>query len=217
MKNQNQKAFVFDTELRLIALTGITARSLVELRQALAKVPESSIFFHTHQKYLAHNFQKLTYYNDFSIWVSHVLREEALAEKLAAIDLRAFATIRELREAIGQTIDDYQAGLSRSTHVCRQEEAFCFCRSKNFILPTGLVARDVPDFFAKLPQITNASLYFHFFEARLRLKRRTSDFSRWLRNRGRDDLARAIDELNPYIQTLDKLKQDIIRLGANLQ
>ena len=42
-------------------------------------------------------------------------------------------------------------------------------------------------------------------------------FSRWLRERGRDDLAKAIDEPNPYIRTLDELKQDIIRLGANMQ
>ncbi len=67
MGNQNQKPFVFDTELRLIVLTGITARSLAELRQALVKVPGTSIFFHTHQEYPAHNFQKSTYYNDFAI------------------------------------------------------------------------------------------------------------------------------------------------------
>ena len=107
----------------------------------------------------------------------HTLREAALAKQLASVDLLAFiTTIRELREAIGQTIDDYLAGLGRSTYACRQEEAFRVCRSKSFILPTGIVVHDVPDFFAKLPQITNASLYFHFFEARLRLKRRTSDF-----------------------------------------
>ena len=83
------------------------------------------------------------------------------------------------------------------------------------MLPTGIVADDVPDFFAKLPLITNASLYFHFFEARLRLGRQTSDFSRWLADRGRNDLAAAIDGLNPYIRTLDELKQDIIRVGQN--
>ena len=81
------------------------------------------------------------------------------------------------------------------------------------MLPTGIVADDVPDFFSKLPLITNASLYFHFFEARLRLGRRTSDFSRWLQDRGRGDLATAIDTLNPYIRTLDELKQDIIQIG----
>ena len=214
MGTANQKSFIFDTELRLVVLTGIKARGLAELRQALAKVPGSSIFFHTHQEYLTHNFQKPVYYNDFAVWVSQTLREEALAEKLAAIDLLAFTTIRELRETIIQTIDDYVAELNRPTYDCRPDEAFHFCRSKSFVLPIGLVAHDVADFFAKLPHISNASLYFHFFEARLRLGRRTNDFSRWLKDRGRDDLANAIDQLNPYIRTLDELKADIVHLGA---
>ena len=215
MGQPNQKSFLFDTELRLVVLTGVKARTLDELRQALAKVPGSSVFFHTHQEYLAHNFQKPVYYNDFAIWVSQTLREEALAEKLASIDLLAFTTIRELRDTIGAAIDEYVASLDRPTYECRPDEAFQFCRSKSFVLPTGIVAHDVPEFFAKLPLISNASLYFHFFEARLRLGRRTNDFSRWLKDQGRDDLARAIDALNPYSRTLDELKQAIIGLGAD--
>ena len=135
--------------------------------------------------------------------------------KLAAIDLLAFTTIRELRDTIVQTIADYQAAASREPDECRPEEAFHFRRSKSFVLPTGIVAHDVPEFFEKLRLISHASLYFHFFEARLRLGRRTSDFSRWLKDRWRDDLASAIDELNPYIRTLDELKQDIIALGRD--
>ena len=110
-------------------------------------------------------------------------------------------------------IDEHATNSTSPLPVCRPGEAFHCCRSKSFVLPTGIVAHDVPDFFAKLPFITNASLYFHFFEARLRLGRRTSDFSRWLQDRGRGDLATAIDELNPYIRTLDELKQDIIQIG----
>ena len=83
------------------------------------------------------------------------------------------------------------------------------------MFPTGIVADDVDDFFQKVASISHASLYFHFFEARLRLGRRTSDFSRWLKDRGRDDLASAIDGLNPYIRTLDELKQDIVALGQD--
>ena len=213
MANQEQRSFIFDTELRLVVLTGLEAHSLSELRELLVTVPRSSIFFHTHQQYLAHNFRRPLYYNDFALWVSQALREEALAEKLAAIDLLAFTTVRELRSAFVEVIDEYASRSTTPPPVCRRDEAFHFCRSKSFVLPTGIVADDVPDFFSKLPLITNASLYFHFFEARLRLGRRTSDFSRWLQDRGRGDLATAIDTLNPYIRTLDELKQDIIQIG----
>ena len=213
MANQAQRAFIFDTELRLVVLTGLKAHDLSELRELLATVPRSSIFFHTHQQYLAHNFRRPHYNNDFAEWVSRSLREEALAEKLAAIDLLAFTTMRELRSAFVDVIDEYGAKSTTPPPVCRKDEAFHFCRSKSFVLPTGIVAEDVSDFFSKLPLITNASLYFHFFEARLRLGRRTSDFSRWLQDRGRQDLATTIDALNPYVRTLDELKQDIIRVG----
>jgi hypothetical protein len=151
------------------------------------------VFFHTHQEYLTHNFQKPVYYNDFAVWVSQTLREEALAENLAAIDLLAFTSVRELRDTIVETIDSYATELYRPSYQSRPDEAFHFCRSKSFVLPTGIVAHDVPDFFAKLPLISHASLYFHFFEARLRLKRQTNDFSRWLRGQGRENLANAID------------------------
>ena len=210
----NEKSFIFDTELRLVVLTGIKASSLKELRAALAEVPGSSIFFHTHQEYLAHDFQRSAHSNDFARWVSQALREEALAEKLGAIDLLAFTTIRELRDAVIETVDAYLDELDDPGYECRPEEAFHFCRSRSFVLPTGIVAEDVDDFFRKLASISHASLYFHFFEARLRLGRLTSDFSRWLTDRGRADLAAAIDALNPYVRTLDELRRDIVRLGT---
>ena len=210
----DQKSFVFDTELRLVVLTGIKVRSLKELRAELPKVPGSSIFFHTHQEFLAHDFQRSGHYNDFARWVSQALREEALAEKLAAIDLLTFTTIRELREAVIGTVDEYLGALDRPGYECRPEEAFHFCRSRSFVLPTGIVADDVDDFFLKVASLSHAALYFHFFEARLRLGRRTNDFSRWLADRGRPDLAAAIDALNPYVRTLDELRQDIVQLGT---
>ena len=209
-----QQSFIFDTELHLVVLTGIQVRTLVGLRAELHNVPGSSIFLHTHQDYLAHDIQRGHHANDFARWVSGALREEALAEKLAAIDLLAFTSIRELRLALIDTIDEYLTALDRPASECRPEEAFHFCRSRSFVLPTGLVAGNVDDFFRKVASISNASLYFHFFEARLRLGRQTSDFSRWLSDQGRADLAAEIDKLNPYTRTLDELRRDIVRLGV---
>lgn len=210
----NQKSFIFDTELHLVVVTGIKARTLRELRTELARISESSVFLHTHQEYLAHDFQQTTRYNDFARWVSEALHEEPLAEKLAAIDLLAFTSIAELRDALLRTIDTYLDNVDRPGYQCRPEEAFHFCRSRSFVLPTGLIADDVGDFFEKMTSISHASLYFHFFEARLRLGRRTNDFSHWLTYRGRPDLASAVDGLNPYVRTLDELRRDIVQLGA---
>jgi hypothetical protein len=206
--------FIFCTERRLVALTGLKATNLEQLLRMLAEVPGSAIFYHTHHTYLSHHFETPVFTNDFAMWASEALREERLGEKLAAIDLLAFTSIRQLREAIISTIradlDDYP----RLPRECPPGDEFHFCRSKSFIMPTGLTAADPAEFFEVLPRVTNVSLFFHFFGARLRLERPTNDFSQWLVWRGEVEVAEAIDRLNPYAITLDELRDRIVALGG---
>ncbi len=140
------------------------------------------------------------------------LRARSLGE-LAAIDLREFTTIRQLREAILALLDERLAQPSGREKTAPPGDEFHFCRSKSFVIPTGIVARDVPEFFAVLPRVTNISFSFHFLEARLRLERPTNDFSQWLLWRGQADLAAAIDALDPYTRTLDELKAEVLAMG----
>ena len=77
-------------------------------------------------------------------------------------------------------------------------------------MPTGLIANDPADFFMKLPHVTITSLYYHFFEARLRLGVQSNDFSQWLEWCGETEVARRIERLDPYLYTLDELKERII-------
>ncbi len=90
--------FNFYTERRLVQLTGIKAHNLLELLEDVQEVPGSSIFYHTHHRFLSHHFQKPLVYNDFAVWVSQAIQEEALSEKLGILDLRQFTSIRQLRK-----------------------------------------------------------------------------------------------------------------------
>ncbi|MGH7596716.1 MAG: DUF5752 family protein [bacterium] len=209
--------FIFYTERRLVALTGVNAKNLPELLAGLREVSGASIFYHTHHQYLSHHFEKPVFYNNFARWISEALQEQRLAEQLAAIDLLTFTTIRQLREAIIAMIESYLRENGGRSRECPAGDEFHFCKSKSFIMPTGIVAQDVPDFFSKLPQVSNISLYFHFFEARLRLERPTNDFSRWLAGCGEEKLAKALDKLDPYIMTLDELKDEMVQLGKKYQ
>src|SRR5437868_2039860 len=208
-----EEPFVFSTEWRLVALTGRKARNLDEMLKHLREVTGSSIFYHTHHEYLAHHFERPSFHNDFSIWVSHALLEERLAEKLTSIDLLAFPSIRQLREAIIQMIEEFTRESHGRLRDCPPGQEFYFCESQSFVTPTGVVAATVPEFFEALRLISNVSIYFHFFEARLRLDRPTNDFSQWLRSHGEEELAAAIDRINPYEMTLDELKCHIIKIG----
>jgi hypothetical protein len=204
--------FSFYTERRLVALTGRRASNLEELYANLSQVSGSCVFYHTHYLYLSHHFEQPRFYNEFANWVSHALQEEQLAERLTAIDLLAITSIRELREAIASTIQRHLDG-SAVRRNCPAGDEFHFCEAKSFIMPTGIVAHSVPNFFEQLARVTNSCLHFHFFEARLRLQRPTNDFSQWLSDLGETRLARAIDKLNPYVMTLDELKEEIIKMG----
>jgi len=206
--------FHFYTERRLVVLTGRRARTLAELSAHLQDVSGASVFYHTHHHYLSHHFERPRYYNDFAGWVLYGLQERALAERLVAIDLLAFTAIRSLREALLDAIDARVAEAGRGDHACPPGDDFHFCESQSFVMPTGIIADDVPGFFRKLPGVSTVSVFFHFFEARLRLGRPTNDFSLWLAGRGEVELAQAIDALDPYLVTLDELRQQIVALGS---
>jgi len=205
--------FVFYTERRLVVLTGRKASNLADLLTELEQVSGSCIFYHTHYLYLTHHFEAPRFYNEFAGWVSRALQEERLAERLAAIDILAITSIRELRESLVNVIRKHVESNKGNLRVCPPGDDFHFCEAKSFIMPTGLVARSVPEFFNMIEQVTNACLHFHFFEARIRLERPTNDFSIWLAALGETRLARRIDRLNPYSMSLDELKTEIVKLG----
>ncbi len=204
--------FHFYTERRLVQLTGIKARNLSELLEHVKDVPGSSIFYHTHHRFLSHHFQKPVVYNDFAVWAFHAVQAETLSEKLAILDLREFTSIRQLRESIQSLIESQLQESNGQSRECLPGQEFQFCKSKSFIMPTGIVAENPADLLVKLPTITNVSLYFHFVEARLRMERLTNDFSQWLNAWGEKALAREINSIDPYALTLDELKSAIVKL-----
>jgi len=213
MTQSEGKPFAFFTEASLVALTGRKASDIEQLFQHLTQVSGSCIFYHTHYLYLAHHFEKPRFYNEFANWASQALQEERLAERLAAIDLLEMTSIRDMREAIALVIRRHMESDKNTARLCPPGNEFHFCEARSFIMPTGLVAAGVREFFELLDTVTNECLHFHFFEARLRLERPTNDFSQWLGDLGQTRLAAEIDRLNPYAMTLDELKHEIVKLG----
>jgi len=205
--------FVFFTERRLVLLTGRKARNLEELLHHLREVTGASIFYHTHHQFLSQHFETPVFHNEFAAWVSRALQEERLSELLVAMDLLTFFSVRQIREAVIATIEDHVKEAAAPPRDCRPGDEFHFCESMSFIMPTGHAARDVGEFFALAASLTNASLFFHFFEARLRLGKHSNDFSSWLEYRGHPELAAAINKLDPYTMSLDQLRTEITACG----
>ncbi len=207
-----KEPFRFVERAYLKELTGLKARSLKELAEILKTAPESVVYYHTHHFLEEHHYLTPEPANDFATWVSDVLSDEILGEKLASIDAFEFPNLTALRERIVNVIEEDLSTKSEQRKVQEGRE-FHFIKSVSVILPTPYVATDLREFLVALRKLTLGSLYFHVFESRLRVGRASNDFSVWLENSmGEPELAEEIDRLDPYNHTLEGTRSRLIQL-----
>jgi len=209
-----KEPFKFCTRLHLSELTGLRATTLGQLLALIKEVPGSCIYHHTHRFLQQHQFLSPEPPNDFAYWVTDILGEDELGEKLVSIDTIQYSTIRGLREKIASTIEGYlkDSPLAK-LKFARSGEEFHFIKSVSFILPTTYMAHDLKEFTEVLRKITIDSIYFHIFEARLRLEKPTNDFAFWIENSlGDKKLASHISSFDPYTSTLEDLRNKIIKI-----
>ncbi|MFA5780563.1 MAG: DUF5752 family protein [Elusimicrobiota bacterium] len=202
--------FHFYTRLNLTELLGIKAKNLTELLEGIKTVSGSSIYYHTHRFLQQHHFLSPEPPNDFAYWVSNVLQEEKIGEQLASVDIIQFKKIHDLREKFISIIEQYLKKKPLQKEASDGAE-FHFMKSVTFIMPTKYVANNLAEFSEAIKKISIYSIYFHMFEARLRLEKGENDFSNWLENElAETELSKKIAKLDPYTQTLDSLRQKII-------
>lgn len=206
------EAFRFYTRMHLSELTGLRASTLPQLLALIKEVPGSCIYHHTHRFLQQHQYLSPEPPNDFAYWVTETLGEDELGERLASIDTIQYSTIRGLREKIAQTIEEYlRLNPLSKMRFSRAGEEFHFMKTVSFILPTGYSATTLGEFTEILRKITVDSIYFHVFEARLRLEKGNNDFSNWIETSlGDGRLAEKIANLDPYTHTLEGLRKTII-------
>lgn len=208
--------FQFYTRLGIRELTGLRAVTLAQLAALLRRVPGSVIYHHTHHYLQQHQYLTPEPPNDFAYWVMEVLGDKRLGERLASINTVEFSTLRALRDQLVATIEQHLRThpLARLRFV-PPEEALHFVKVVSVVFPTPYRAETLPEFAEGLKAVTVDSLYYHIFEARLRLERATNDFSAWFSQAlGEQALARAVGALDPYTHTMDELRQAILRLVA---
>jgi small-conductance mechanosensitive channel len=207
--------FHFYTNLRLRELTGLKASNLTQLLTILKEVPDSVVYYHVHHFLEEHLYLTPEPTNDFAIWVNNTLGNDLLGERLASIDIFAFPSIGVVKQRLIEVIEDYLRN-SPDNRQAPEEEEFNFIRSVSFILPTPYATHDLGEFVEALKLVTSDSIYFHIYEARLRLQRGTNDFSIWISDSvGEKELADKIGSIDPYIYTLENLRRRIIEEVEN--
>jgi len=203
--------FRFYTRLNLVELLGRKAKNVAELLQGVRQVPGSSIYYHTHRFLQQHHYLSPEPPNDFAFWVTNSLGVDALGERLASVDTVKFRSIWSLREKFIETLESYVREQNSRNTDCQEGEEFHFMSCRTFILPTSYEAQNLKEFREILKRVSISSIYFHVFEARLRLERGENDFSNWLEEIGQKKLAREISRLDPYTITLEGLRKNLIR------
>lgn len=204
--------FQFATASYLIRIGNQQAANLAELEQGINQCTDGSIFYHTFQSLGRHHFLTEGFSNDFAQWVQSSRNRPALAEALATLDVREYVSIQGLRSDLARIVGDY----CREHPVDAEQpgfESFYFCESVEEKLPLGIEANNLEEFRDGLKQLPHAALQFHFITSRLRLHLRSNDFSQWLEeDLGLKDLARRVNQIDVYANTLDSARSRIITL-----
>lgn len=209
-----KKPFRFFTRQHLTELTGLRACDLAELLALLKTVNGSCIYHHTHRFLQQHQHLSPEPPNDFAYWVTESLGDGELGEKLASIDTVSFDTIRQLREKLIETVSAHIRDRSESVRrTALRGQEFFFMKSVSFILPTHYEVNDLEGFIETMGKITSDSIYFHVFEARLRMEKDGNDFANWVEDALDDgQTAALLGRLDPYTYTMEDLRRTIIRI-----
>jgi Family of unknown function (DUF5752) len=208
------EGFHFYTEHNLVELLGLKAKNPVELLDGIKKVPAASIYYHTHRFIQQHEYLTPEPPNDFAFWLKDLLHLERLGEAFLDVDTVRFCDLEALRGEFVGILDSY---ISTGDYLvdCPRGQEFFFMSCQTFEIPTTHIAHDLKEFAESLSKISIHSLYFHMFEARLRLKAPENDFSAWFKSIGAEDLAKEVAKLDPYHTTLQALRLRIIDLVEN--
>jgi hypothetical protein len=207
--------FYFNSAAHLLRIGREKATNLQELLDAIRNTSDASIFQHTFQTLEEHHFIQEGFSNDFSHWAFAACNEVELAERLAAIDVREFTSIPALRERIVHIIESY---LQKNPRAATRPamEPFYLMAADLVVVPSPYVARNLEEFIDAMRKVTVHAIYYHFIDARLRLKLNNNDFSVWLETEL--DLPQLADRLNRidiYTATLDDVRRHIIRTIEN--
>lgn len=204
--------FQFGTASYLVRIGNQVANTLLELQEGLETCSDESIFYHTFQSLGRHHFLTEGFSNDFAQWVLGSCNRPALAERLASVDVRDYVSLMELRTDLARIVKEYCEEYTREASQAAFETLY-FCETIEEQVPLGIEAKDLQEFRKGLEDLPHASLQFHFITSRLRLQLRTNDFSQWLlMDLGRKELAKGIDLIDIYTNTLDGARAKILHL-----
>ena len=220
--------FEFMQCVSIVKSTGKSAKNLRELRKLISEVGDESIFHHVYQYFLKGHI--LEYTNDFAHWAGEHLEESALSERLTSIDPYTgeyvddkvlaerlakaepytLESVHKVRKELVRKIDDFLKEYPEPRDVVRGNE-FYFNETINLVFPVGVKAENLAEFLVAIEHIDAGSIYFHFYESRVRLGEGVAnDFSRWIEHTlFRKKVADRIRTIDPFMHSIESIRENI--------
>jgi hypothetical protein len=193
-------------------MLGRSARDEQQLLETIEEIPLDSLSYHMHSFFLRHKYIAGPYPNDFATWAAIQVRDRVLGEKLGILDPYDFENLEGLRAEIVNIIDEHLSQLQIIPRAI-YGEPFHFMQSRIIEVPTGLEARNLTEFRKILATVDVSVVYYHNFEAILRLGRRKGDFALWIEEQlDLPELAQRISNLDFYMTSLESIRQRIVKL-----
>ena len=193
--------------------TGKTAYNLRELVHTLREVNEAVLSYHLWQSRMSIARPDVEYPNDFAIWAAQALQDGRLAEKLSVIDPFVYENIEQVRNTLVDLLDEY---LWDQPYVpwARPGFEFYFCEASMVVLRSQISAWTLSEFCSGLSKVGLDSVYYHFVDARWRLRSiKMDDFSNWIKtNYDLPELASAILGIDVWFYTLEEVRGTILDL-----
>ncbi|MGA8220242.1 MAG: DUF5752 family protein [Candidatus Acidiferrales bacterium] len=204
--------FEFVTASYLVCIGNQECASLLDLQRGIESCSDASIFYHTFQSLGRHHFLTEGFSNDFAQWVLSSCNRPILAEQLASLDIRDYVSLAALRDDLRRMVGEFCEANPREAQQA-SFEPFFFCETVEEETPLGIQAWTLEEFRTGLEKVGHATLQFHFITSRLRLHLRSNDFSQWFsKELGLKELARRVDQIDVYTNTLDGARERIINL-----
>ena len=86
-------------------------------------------------------------------------------------------------------------------------DEFFFNETVTFVFPIGICAKNLAEFFLAMRFVDSGCIYYHFYEARMRVPGGTDDFSRWVdETLDKRELAEKIRAIDPFMHNTEEIR-----------
>lgn len=194
--------------VHLVRPVGVEVRDLEELKAAVERIPERSLFHHAAGRLLRHPSSDELPPDDLSGWVAGVVQDRQTAERMsfAVESARNSGELRDTLVAVLASVPEKD----RIAHDAPPAGELVLLMAESVPIPTGDVARTPRELIDLLTDADSSVWFYHLVEEPWMLGE-TTPLAAWLERQGAGWLAELFFDAAHAGQTLDGIRRRVLR------